>query len=244
MIKKILFIVLGIWIFIFLIDFICIRTIDKPIFMIKIDDNNNDVTLYYGLLYKAIDYGDDIDIGSYFMKIDDSKALSDSEKFKNEYSEVSDNNVFVYRSIDEIINILKNGTGVVYLGFPECKWCQSYVDILDEVANEIEIDKIYYCDILEDRENNSDSYQELVAVLEDELQYDEEGNKRIYVPHVSFVIEGEIIGSDYETSKDTLGLDDPNEYWSDDRIASLKDKLSGYMKEVYDATMMCTECNS
>ena len=112
------------------------------------------------------------------------------------------------------------------------------------MANGIEIDKIYYCDILEDRENNSDSYQELVAVLEDELQFDEEGNKRIYVPHVSFVIEGEIIGSDYETSKDTLGLDDPNEYWSDDRVASLKDKLSGYMKEVYDATMMCTECNS
>ena len=51
----------------------------------------------------------------------DKKTVSDMEKFSAEYHEVAKNNVFVYRNIDEIINILEKGTGIVYLGFPECK---------------------------------------------------------------------------------------------------------------------------
>lgn len=242
MLKKILFIILGIWVFIFLIDFICIKTIDKPIFMIKKENDNNIVT-YYGLLYKAIDYDKDIEIGTYFMKIDSNKVLSDSERFKQEYSSVSDSNVFVYKSIDDVIDILKNGTGVVYLGFPECKWCQAYVKYLDEVSSDIEINKIYYCNVLEDRQNNTESYKKLVEVLGDNLQYDDEGKKRVYVPNVSFVVEGKIIGNDYETSKNTLGFSDPKEYWNDERVSILKKKLSKYMQEVYDASMLCTSCN-
>ena len=53
---------------------------------------------------------------------DVQEVSSDAKKFAEEYNEVSEDNVFVYRDADEIIKILKNGTGVVYLGFPECKW--------------------------------------------------------------------------------------------------------------------------
>ena len=46
---------------------------------------------------------------------------SDNEKFAKEYDTVTSDNVFVYKDIDEIIKILEHGTGVVYLGFPECR---------------------------------------------------------------------------------------------------------------------------
>ena len=48
----------------------------------------------------------------------------------------------------EIIKIMKNGTGVVYLGFPECPWCQSYVKMLNEVAKDVGIEKIYYYNVV------------------------------------------------------------------------------------------------
>ena len=60
--------------------------------------------------------------------------MTDAQKFAREYKEVSENNVFVYKNIDEIIQIMEEGTGIVYLGFPECDWCQAYVKYLDEVA--------------------------------------------------------------------------------------------------------------
>ena len=171
------------------------------------------------------------------------EIISDNIRFKKEYSEVSSDNVFVYKNIDEIIKIMENGTGVVYLGFPECPWCQEYVKYLDEVAKEVGISKIYYFNILEDRKDNTDEYQKIVSILEDYLQYDDEGNKRVYVPNVSFHIKGEVIGVDYETSLDTHDLTDPKEYWTEDEVSDLKETLYDLMMKVYSKESSCTECN-
>ena len=162
--------------------------------------------------------------------IENNKSAKEEEKtdalrFKEEYSEVSEDNVFVYRDIEEIIDIMENGTGVVYLGFPECPWCNYYVKYLNEVAKEIGITRIYYHNIYEDRSNNTENYQRIVELLGENLQYDEEGKQRVYVPNVSFHIEGEIIGNDYETSKDTNGFTDPSDYWTEEEISSLKNNL-------------------
>lgn len=170
-------------------------------------------------------------------------SKGDNIKFSEEYQSVGEKNVFTYRTIDEIINIMEKGTGVVYLGFPECPWCNAYVKYLNEVAQEVGIEKIYYYNILEDRINNTSGYQKIVSILKDNLQTDEEGYPRIYVPNVSFHIEGKIIGNDYETSKDTHDLKDPNEYWTEDEVKDLKETLTKYMEEVYLKLNACTECN-
>lgn len=173
-----------------------------------------------------------------------SDKQTDGEKFAIEYTQVSEDNVFVYRDINEIINILKNGTGVVYLGFPECSWCQAYVTYLNEAAKEVGVEKIYYYNILNDRTNNTEEYRQIVSLLKDYLQYDEEGNSRIYVPNVSFVIRGEIIGNDYETSLDTNGIDTPSIYWTEDKVNALKKRLIGYMNQVVSVNNSCTDCNN
>lgn len=178
----------------------------------------------------------------FFIKKDDNKE-TDALRFKNEYSKVSDNNPFVYRNIDQIINILEKGTGVVYLGFPECPWCQAYVKYLNETAKDANIEKIYYFNILEDRKNNTEKYQEIVSILGDNLQRDDEGNLKVFVPNVSFVVNGKIIGNDYETSLDTKGFEKPSDYWTEEEVSELENTLSGYMKEVYKALYSCTDCN-
>ncbi len=168
---------------------------------------------------------------------------SDGIRFKEEYPSVSDSNPFVYRNLDEIVRIMEKGTGVVYLGFPECPWCQAYVKYLDEVARDEGIDKIYYYNILEDRKNNTEGYQKIVELLKGYLQADPEGNDRIYVPNVSFHINGEVIGNDNETSLDTHDLSDPSEYWTEEEVKELKDNLKDFMQQVYIALNACTECN-
>lgn len=171
----------------------------------------------------------------------DKKTVSDMEKFSAEYHEVAKNNVFVYRNIDEIINILEKGTGIVYLGFPECKWCQRYTKYLNEVAMDMGISKIYYYNIREDRKLNTENYQKIVSILENYLQNDEEGNKRIYVPSVIALKKGEIVGFDDETAWDTKGFETPDEYWNTDEVNDLKEKLE---KMIADTdSNICTECN-
>lgn len=166
--------------------------------------------------------------------------ITDAVKFSEEYTEIDKNNVFVYRSVDEIINILENGTGIVLLGFPECPWCQRYVKYLNEVAKDLGIDKIYYYNIREDRKNNTEDYQKIVAILKEYLQYDEEGNKRIYVPSVIALKKGEIVGFDDETAWDTKGFKTPDEYWTDDEVKDLKERLETMIANT--GMNICTEC--
>lgn len=171
----------------------------------------------------------------------DKKTVSDMEKFSAEYHEVAKNNVFVYRNIDEIINILEKGIGIVYLGFPECKWCQRYTKYLNEVAMDMGISKIYYYNIREDRKLNTENYQKIVSILENYLQNDEEGNKRIYVPSAIALKKGEIVGFDDETAWDTKGFETPDEYWNTDEVNDLKEKLEKMIADT--GSNICTECN-
>ena len=53
------------------------------------------------------------------------------------------------------------------------------------------------------------------------MQYDDEGQPRIYVPDVTVVKEGKILGRDFETSKDTGGFDNPTDYWTDKKVKAL-----------------------
>lgn len=175
-------------------------------------------------------------------KKNDDNNITDAKKFSEEYK-ISEDNVFVYRNSDEILKIMKKGTGVIYLGFPECPWCSAYVLYLNEVAKENNLDKIYYYNILEDRKNNTEFYKEVVKLLSGHLQYDDEGNERLYVPNVSFHVKGKIIGNDYETSKDTHDLKDPKDYWTNEEISELKSILTKYTKEVVDNLNTCTDCN-
>lgn len=165
----------------------------------------------------------------------------DSKKFASEYTQVDEENYYVYRDSEEIIKILEHGTGIVYLGFPECPWCQAYVPMLNEIADIEGLEKIYYYNILDARKNNTDDYQQIVNILKDYLQYDDEGNKRVYVPAVIAVLDGEIIGFDDETSYDTKGYEKPADYWTDEEVNDLKLKLTDMVSQVVDNR--CTDCN-
>lgn len=178
-------------------------------------------------------------IGSVIFIYNSKEYKRDKVKFKEEYPQVQEDNVFVYKTGEEIVKILKNGTGVVYLGFPECPWCQEYVKHISEVAKTEQVDKIYYFNILEDRKNNTKVYKEIVALLKEKLLFDKEGNERIYVPDLTVVKNGKIIFHDNEGSLVTEADGTPTEYWNENRIKALKDRFCCAIGELQK-----TDCNS
>lgn len=180
----------------------------------------------------------------YLLFVDDGvpnmdETKKDNYKFSVEYTKVPMDNVFVYKTEEEIIDILENGSGIIYLGFPECPWCQTYTVYLNEVAKDNSIEKIYYLNIKEMRSNNTENYQKIVSLLDSVLETDENGNKRVFVPQVVFVKKGEIVGGDNETS--TISEGAPSEYWNSEKIANFKQKITGYIQKA--ELNYCTSCN-
>lgn len=146
------------------------------------------------------------------------------DKFVSEYTLLEENHVFEIINIDESINILNNKTGIVFFCNPGSDWCQHYAKILDDIALENDMDKIYYVDIKDDRSLNSNKYRKLVTKLQDYLDTDDTGNKRISMPNLTFVKNGEIIANDNRTSlvsSDTT----PEEYWTRENILTFKNKI-------------------
>ena len=162
-------------------------------------------------------------------------SIPDSKRFSAEYTEVPEDNVFVYKTGEEIVDILDDGTGVVFLGFPSCPWCQRYASMLNDLAKEYGIKKIYYHNTYDDWQNNTEAYQKITEILEDHLQYDNVGNHHLYVPDSAFVVDGEIIGNDWETSKDTLDAETPDDYWTEERVTAWKEKLAPLFEKVKSA---------
>ena len=182
-----------------------------------------------------------ITVAVYFFLLKKEEVTPDNVKFAKEYTKISEDNLFKYKTLEEVNKILTKGTGVVYLGFPECPWCQEYVKYIDEVSKSVGLDKVYYSNILDDRKNDTEEYKETVKILSDYLSNDDEGNKRVYVPSVIVVSSGKIVMFDDETARDTKGYDLPEEYWQSEDLTALKTKLTNEFEKV--KSNACTDCN-
>ena len=93
---------------------------------------------------------------------------NDSNKFKEEYESlnnkenyenisIKEKNPIVYSSLEEIIDVLENKSGLIYLGYPESSSCRNNLPILLEAAYQAGLNKIYYLNV---KNINSDKKSE------------------------------------------------------------------------------------
>lgn len=173
---------------------------------------------------------------------------------------ISNDNPVKYSSYDEIFEVLKSGTGVIYFGFPECPWARNLVPVMLSAAKEVEIDTIYYLNIKDDRDvlmlNENDDiitekegnkkYFELVekldSILDDYILTDNDGKsvsagkKRIYTPLLIFVKNGKIIAHHTDTVDSQT---DPYVALNDRQSEELLLKLINYMSKI--SASVCDE---
>lgn len=167
-------------------------------------------------------------------KASEPHVQTDALKFKEEYEklnnvvnesngkkylnvELDDLNPFVYKTEDEVIKILKGGSGIIYFGYSSCPWCRNIVPILNKAALSTGIEQITYLDIydmrstlqLDDNDRvivkreGSENYKRILelmnSVLEDFYLTNSDGEqiktneKRLYAPTVVTVKEGKIV---------------------------------------------------
>lgn len=108
---------------------------------------------------------------------------NDNIRFKEEYEklndtlyniEVEEDNYIKYLSKEKIIDLIENGTGVIYIGNEQDNECRQMVPVLIEAANSTNLEEIYYL-----KETQLDEFAKYIETPQ--------------VPLVLFVYEGEIV---------------------------------------------------
>ncbi len=208
-----------------------------------------------------------IGIGTYLI-FTKRHNVSDGVKFKEEYESLNDktdeeiketyldvsiepDNIFIYKTDEEILDVLNSGSGLVYFGYSTCSYCRSMVSLLNDVAKEEKLDGIYYVDIFNIRDsyevmektvskinNGTDSYYKILDKLTDYLSdyYIEDsdkveyntGVKRLYAPTVVAVKNGEIVGFYEGTTDDALY----NKELSEEEKSDLKETYKSIIEEL------------
>ncbi len=155
-------------------------------------------------------------------------ASCGSDYFLDNYEKLTDEDHVLYNSsVDEIIDILDGtteGKYVIFFGFPSCPWCQALMPVINEAAKDNYLDYkedgqdvIYYYDIKEIRDNNSEEYQEILTLLGLEIPGEGDdlvpGENRISVPYIVTVDNGTVIDQymwdvPIESINDQQALDD------------------------------------
>lgn len=145
----------------------------------------------------------------------ESSNQNDALKFSEEYHLVEKNNRFKYSTANQILDIFDKGSGIIFLGFPSCPWCQQIAPMLDKAAKESRTPVIYYLNIHDLRQSNDKNYEELVNRLRPYLRTNESGEPKIYVPDITAVHQGKIVGrfKQEQAGKDEE-ISSPEEFWN------------------------------
>ncbi len=160
-----------------------------------------------------------------------AEVLSDAERFHQDYPGVAADHVFQTVNDEEVLELFQSGTGVVFLGFKECPWCQKLAPLVEAAAKAEGLETVYYYDVRNARQDGTATYQKLVDHLREYLTLDESGQPRIFVPDVSFLREGEIVGR-YEQATADDGANTPDTYWTAPRQVAAQEQLQEKIKEM------------
>lgn len=228
------------------------------------------------LVFIIIDYNE---IREFFLG-KEVVEMTDALKFKEEYESLNDvkmdysgldmefkypsinidkDNPMKYSNADEIEELVKSGTGIVYLGYAKCPWCRNAVPALIDAAKDAGVGTIYYIDMENERDSYSvengelvldkdgtDGYKKLLEIFDEHLEqyYVEDengkkidtGEKRIYVPMVFFIRDGKVVGLHADT---VSSHEDPFTLLNDEQYEELYDIYSYNIDKVL--AQMCTE---
>ena len=152
---------------------------------------------------------------------------TDSEKFAIEYS-ISEDNPFLYASIDQVISLFTDGNGIVFLGNSDGEWSRLSVKILNQVFSKMKIEKVYYFNLKIAEDEYPKNYNKLVNKISKSLKEDE----KLQTPALFLLKNGKVIGYslDYETITESN-----NEAYTKSEQQKLKNKyirlIEQYQKE-------------
>ncbi len=168
----------------------------------------------------------------YISTIDFTKTdINDSEKFASEYKDIIDkDNIYVYVNSQDAYAHVKSNNVIILFGIKDSKWVGYYANVLNSVAKENGIEKIYYYDITDDRSDKNGSYQSIVKYLSDYITHLDDGTIDLYGPSLFIKKDGVVLYFD-DSNAFISGNISPEEYWNEYQTNLQRNTLTSVLKD-------------
>lgn len=157
---------------------------------------------------------------------------TDGERFNSDYNEIPRNNPFVYLNSTELINLLNNGSGIVFMGNHESIWSLKYATYLYEVLKVKDIDEVYYYDVKKVKLLKNRNYYNIIKELEGNLIETDDSDKNLFSPSLYIIKDGEVVFYDNTTAVVNNNID-IEDYWTETNIYNFKERLINAFNENY-----------
>lgn len=149
---------------------------------------------------------------------------TDGERFNGDYNEIPRNNPFVYLNSTELIELLNNGSGIVFMGNKENVWSESYAKYLYEIAEYLGLKEIYYYDVKKVKLLKNRNYYNIINALEGKLIETDDSVNNLFSPSLYIIKDGKVVFYDNTTAVVNNDLE-VDTYWDSSNVYKFKEKI-------------------
>lgn len=165
-----------------------------------------------------------------------SEKYADNSKDRvltiNDYYSQIDNPKYEVIRGTKLISLLKSGKNIIYIGSNTSEFASKYIEELDTVIRETNIDKIYYYDINNDKAQKNSNYYEICELLSGYLITTDGSQNNLLAPSLYIIDEGKVKYYNIETAA-MKNTDTPEEYWTAEKESAFISEVTTAINKYY-----------
>lgn len=169
-----------------------------------------------------------------FVCLSEKYASNSEEKIltiSDYYSEIKSDK---YETIKggKLISLLSSGKHIIFIGSQTSDFSKKYIEELDDIINELDLDKIYYYDINADKAQKNSNYYEIRELLNGYLTTTDGSKNNLLAPSLYIIDEGEAKYYNIDTvaMKNTDTIED---YWNKEQEERFKEEITSAINKYY-----------
>lgn len=142
------------------------------------------------------------------------------------------NNKFKIVKGRELISLLKKGKHLIVIGNKDSDYSEKYMEEINAIVTELEIDKIYYYDLINDKVQGNSNYYEIVELLDGYLVTTDTSRKNLFAPSFYIVDNGKVKYYNVEAIA-MKNTDTVQTYWDQEKEFSFNYEVTNAINKYY-----------
>lgn len=154
-----------------------------------------------------------------------------NETITTYYSNITSKKFEVVKA-SAVKSLLKEGKNIIIIGNSDSKYSEKYISLIQETIESIILDKVYYYDLRNDKQQQNSNYYDIRDALSGNLITTDLGENNLLAPSFYIVDNGEVKYYNIE-SVAVKNTDSVEDYWTYEKEQIFKNEIYTAIEQYY-----------